>query len=267
MCQVKGDADGERAMKRRALILGAGAFALVVAIAAAPSFAEGTACGNETTVIPDGRITESSFTGSTTFWYIVATRVGHSYCAEWKNTSGAAADDPGTVSAFTACGTPFASTRDAHDIDPKDSFNTERWCWTATATAHRFSVQRTAGSTIPYSFLASDTTLFSPAWSTNGVYDTFYSFQNTTGATINGTLTLFDTTGAQLTSFPLTINANQTTSTNTAALVVTRNKTGTARFSHNGPAGAILAEAAIASFAISPPYVQTVKFSAVRDVR
>jgi len=39
------------------------------------------------------------------------------------------------------------------------------------------------------------------------------------------------------------------------------------RFTHDGPPGAIIAEAAIANFSISPAYVQPVKFQAMREGR
>ncbi len=125
-----------------------------------------------------------------------------------------------------------------------------------------------AGPTVPFSFRWADTTLFSPAWSTNGAFDTFYSFQNTTNGTVTGTLTLRDTAGATVATFiNLSIPVGQTLSTNTSALVVTRNRTGTAKFTHDGPPGALLATAAIANFNISPAYVQPVKFQAVRESR
>jgi hypothetical protein len=63
------------------------------------------------------------------------------------------------------------------------------------------------------------------------------------------------------------IAAGQTASTNTAALGIGPNQTGTARFTHDGPPGAVLAEAAIANFSTTPAYVQPVKFQAVRDAR
>jgi len=120
---------------------------------------------------------------------------------------------------------------------------------------------------ISFSFSWSDTTLFSPAWSDNGTFDTYYSFQNTTGATLHGTLTLLDQTGAVVMTSNLPIPVGQTASTNTAALGIGRNRTGTARFTHDGPPGAVIAEAAIANFSISPAYVQPVKFLAVREAR
>jgi hypothetical protein len=38
-------------------------------------------------------------------------------------------------------------------------------------------------------------------------------------------------------------------------------------FTHNGPPGSFVVEAAIANFTISPAYVQPVKFQAVRQAR
>jgi hypothetical protein len=109
--------------------------------------------------------------------------------------------------------------------------------------------------------------MFSPAWSDNGTFDTFYSFQNTTGATLHGTLTLLNPAGTVVTTSTLTIAPGQTASTNTLALGIARNQTGTARFTHDGPPGAIVAEAAIANFAISPAYVQPIKFQAMREAK
>jgi hypothetical protein len=109
--------------------------------------------------------------------------------------------------------------------------------------------------------------MYSPAWSTNGAFNTYYSFQNTTGEALNGKLTLVDTAGAVLSTFNLAIPAGQPVSTNTQALGVTRNRTGTAKFTHDGPPGAVLAEAAIANFSLNPAYVQPVKFQPVREAR
>ena len=51
------------------------------------------------------------------------------------------------------------------------------------------------------------------------------------------------------------------------AVYVFRNRTGTAKLSHDGPPGAVLAEGVIANFSTNPAYVQPVKFQAVRDGR
>ena len=58
-----------------------------------------------------------------------------------------------------------------------------------------------------------------------------------------------------------------TMATNTAALGLPRNQTGTARFIHDGPPGAMTLEAAIANFTLNPAYIQPVRFQSVRESR
>lgn len=253
-------------MKRRVMaILGMVVFPVLPAMVRA----EGTVCASPTVITPDGRITQSTFpAGPTTFWFRVQTRVGNSYCVEFKNSSGAAPDSPGTVAAFDALCTPFAGTiRDAAGIDPVDSVNTNRLCWTATDGEHNFSVARPAGAAIAYTFSAADTTMFSPGWSTNGTYATYYSFFNTTNATISGTLTLTTIAGASAGTTAFAIPPGRTNGTNTVDLMTPANSVGTAKFTHDGPPGAILVECDIANFALATPYIQPIKFEAPRQSR
>jgi hypothetical protein len=123
-----------------------------------------------------------------------------------------------------------------------------------------------SANAIDFFYSVSDTTLYSAAWSTNGTYNTFYSLLNTTNDTCTGTLTLFSTVGGDVTSVPLSIPAGATASTNTQSLGTPRNSGGSARFTHDCPPGAFLAEAAIANFTIAPtPYFQFVHFQATRE--
>jgi hypothetical protein len=135
-----------------------------------------------------------------------------------------------------------------------------------TTTFYQYAVTNTGAGVAQFTFSVSDTTQFSPAWSTNGSFDTFYSFHNTSSATITGTLTLRNTAGTVVDTAALTIPAGGTASTNTAALATPRNTTGTASLTHDGPAGAIQTEAAIANFTLATPYVQIVKFAPTREV-
>jgi len=228
--------------------------------------AEGTTCANPTVIVPDGRITTSSIAAGGIFFFRITSRVGSSYSAEFHNVLGAAVQTPGTLSVFSDPGTCAAAvtTTNAAGTDPGD-LNGNRVTFTATTTGTVFSLNNTSGGTLTYSFTVSDTTMFSPGWSTNGTYDSFYSFLNTTGATLTGTLTLYNTLGTQVGMTNFTINSNSTASTNTSALATVRNTTGTAKFTHNGPPGAILAEAAIANFTLSTPYFQGVKFQPARE--
>jgi uncharacterized repeat protein (TIGR01451 family) len=230
-------------------------------------------CFNETVVVPDGRLTTSTIAAGATAWFAASVNIGNWYSLEFKNTSGTSTP-PGTLTLFRGddgCRLmTSAAPADTSGIDPAGAGGITRVSFGAsgTQTFFRARLVNSSPSSIPFSFGWSDTTMYSPAWSTNGSFDTFYSFQNTTGTSRVGTLTLLDATGGVVSViFPVTIPAGQTASLNTASLGVPRNRTGTARFTHNGPPGAVAAEAAIANFSISPAYVQPVKFQAAREAR
>ena len=249
-------------MSKSRLTLIVAAFLFLPAVAGA----EGTTCANPTVIVPDGRLTTSTIPAGSTFVFAITSRVGSSYSVEFHNTLGPALQTPGTLTVYSAvaCSTPIATT-DTKAIDPAD-LNGSRVSFTATTPLTFFSLANGSGNPISYSFTVSETTMFSAAWSTNGAYDTFYSFLNTTAGTVNGTLTLYTVAGAQVATNSFTINPNSTASVNTSGLAAPRNATGTAKFSHSGPPGAILAECAIANFSITPtPYIQIVKFAPTRE--
>jgi len=230
-------------------------------------------CFGEKVVVPDGRLTSSTIANGATAWFAATVKIGNWYSLEFKNTTGSNTP-PGTLTLYRGddgCSlTTTAAPADTSAIDPAGTGGITRVSFGAsgTQTFFRARLVNSSGSTIPFTFSWSDTTMYSPAWSTNGSFDTFYSFQNTTGASRVGTLTLRDTTGAVVSViFPVTVPAGQTASMNTTSLGVVRNRTGTATFTHNGPPGAILVEASIANFSINPAYVQPVKFQTVREAR
>jgi hypothetical protein len=226
-------------------------------------------CDPAIVIVPDGRVASDTIAGGATRWFAASVRIGNSYTVEFKNTSGNATP-PGALTVFSGdngCGTSTLATRDTTAIEPPGALGAIRRSFVATGTAtfFRARLENSSGGAIPISFSWSDTTMFSPAWSHTGGFNTFYSFQNTTGAAIDGTLTLRNGSGTVVATLAVSIPAGQSASTNTTALGVTGSQTGTARFVHNGPPGAVLAEAAIARFSSSPAYVQPVKFQAVRE--
>jgi uncharacterized repeat protein (TIGR01451 family) len=227
------------------------------------------ACGSELVVVPDGRLARIIVPAGATVWIGARVRIGNSYSVELESTTGTV--PPGTLTVFSgddACGgTSTLATTDTAAADPAGSGGAVRRSFTATGTLTDFRarLENSAGGPVTVGVSWSDTTMFSPAWSDFGSFDTFYSFQNTTGETRHGTLTLLSPAGAEVGTSNLTIAAGQTASTNTQAMGIARNQVGTARFTHDGPPGAILAEAAIANFSISPAYVQPVKLQAMRE--
>lgn len=227
-------------------------------------------CSAPLIVVPDGRLTQAVIPAGGTLWLAATLKMGSSYSVELTNTTGTGGP-PGTLTMFAGddgCG-PSSSLApaDTSGIDPGANPAAVRVSFTASGTFALFHarLQNPSASPITFTFGWSDTTMYSAAWSTTGSFDTFYSFQNTTGATLSGTLSLFDPTGGLVSAFPISVPAGRTTATNTSALGVGRNQVGTARFTHNGPPGALAAEAAIANFAISPAYVQPVKFMPARE--
>ena len=229
-------------------------------------------CVSQMVVVPDGRLTQSTIGAGAQAWFAASLRIGNSYSVEFKNRSGDSTA-PGTLTLYSGddgcSGITTMTPRDTTAIDPGAGLASRRLSFTATGTGTLFRamLDNTGGPLIPLSFTWSDTTLFSPAWSTNGNYNTYYSLQNTTGLAIGGTLTLRDAAGVVVTISNVSIPAGQTVSTNTASLSTVRNRTGTAKFTHNGPPGAVIVEAAIANFSSNPAYVQPVKFEAVREAK
>lgn len=204
-------------------------------------------CFGETVVVPDGRLTASTIGAGATTWFAASLKVGSSYSLEFKNATGSGTP-PGVLTVFSgddACsGVSTLATNDTAGTDPAGTPGTARVSFTATGGGELFPGE--AGQRI-------------------GIDDPVYV--RAVSASLSGTLTLLDTTGSVLATFNIMVPAGQTAGTNTAALGVTRNRTGTARFTHDGPPGALVIEAAIANFSISPPYVQPVKFEAVREAR
>jgi uncharacterized repeat protein (TIGR01451 family) len=224
-----------------------------------------------TTLVPDGRTVTNSLGAGASQGYLIPVHILSSYSIQATNDLGGTGGP--TVTIFTGdegcAATSNLVQPNTAAIEPKVAASTTRRSFTATPTDPNYRVKITngGGSTLNYSLRMAETTLYSPAWSTNQTFDTYYSFQNTTSAVITGTLTMRDTTGAVVKSQPVTVQPGRTTSFNTSvqSMGVARTKTGTAQLSHNGPPGAILAQCNIANFTTTPAYVQSVKFTTVRE--
>ena len=229
-------------------------------------------CASPVVVVPDGRLISGRLPAGATGWFGTAVSPEHSYSVEFK-AAAVSAVLPGNMTVFAGGdGCDANSTlapRDTTAIDPTLLLGGSRAALTLTGTSPLFRTRlvNDGNADATYTFSVAETTMFSPAWSTGGAFDTFYSFENTTGASVAGTLTLFDIAGTPLPPLILDIPAGHTASTSTSALGIVRGRTGSARLTHDGPPGAILAAAAIANLMTSPAYVQPVRFRAVRETR
>ncbi len=228
-------------------------------------------CGSQVAVVPDGRVSSLGVGAGAKQWLLFGTTPGRSYSLEVRDRLGIAR--PISASLFRGddgCGgTSSASFRDTTSIDPAASGSVARLALTASGIEpdYRLRLTNTSASPIDYEFSVSETTLYSAAWTTNSSYSTYYSIQNTTNATITATITLTKIDGTSVGSTTLSVPSGATGATNTVSLGMPRNETGTARLTHDGPPGALVAEAAIANFGLTPAYVQPIKFTAVREVR
>jgi hypothetical protein len=255
--------------KRVALAVAMGVLALLPSVV----LAEGTSCGLPTYVIPDGRIVTSTIPAGTTYYLYYlnngAATGTRSYSLEVRNSTNIW-NQGFTVTAFSDIGVcaSVLTTTDTTTNDPEQhSSSGKRLSFLHNNPGVEFSIANTSGVPLTYEFSIVETTMFGAAWSTISNYNTYYAFANTTGVMITGTLTLTTTTGAAAGSTPITISANNAAFTNTVALATPRGVTGVARFTHNGPPGSVLIEADVADFTLTPPYIQPVKFQALRDSR
>lgn len=255
------------------------AVTLAVLLSPVMAKAEGITCGNPNVVNPDGRVIEGTIPNGATYYFFWGVVTGRSYSVEallpFVPFSNGSIVLNMSVGVQADCPQATATVTDSRIVEPILGYTT------AASNANRRAsavvtavtsgpylyalVNNATGSTQTYNFRVADTTQFSPAWTTNSTYNTFYSLFNTTSSTCTGTLTLSSLAGAVITTAPLSITAGATTSTNTQALGTTRDMTGTAKLTHNCPPGAILAEAAIANFSFATPYFQFVHFQPTRE--
>jgi hypothetical protein len=224
------------------------------------------------TFVPDGRPAQGTIVAGTTLWFAIPTTIGNSYSVEVKNTTGTGVTLALTI--FKGDDTCSAGstlvTRDTSGVNPGHGSNGVRLAFSASGNnpVHKVRLVNASGVGVSYSVGVSDTTMFSPAWTTNGTFDTYWSFQNTTNAANTGQLTLFDLNGVLVQSLAVgPIPANAIFGTNTVALGVVRNRVGNVRFTHDGPPGAVVIKANQANFATSPPFIELVPFEAKRQIR
>lgn len=199
---------------------------------------------------------------------------GHSYSLD-----AVAADNAlpaGWVNTCCSCPTSdMAGVTNTLGTDPADPSGAHvRKSFTATAnTYYAFDVSNSTKAIVSIS----ETSLFSPQWTTFSGYITSWSFSNTTSAPIHGTLTLNDfSSGSQVAQVPVNSATGGVADngilpgktaflyTYSAGINIAANMAGSAMFTHDGPPGAILA----GSFTQSPGGILLpVKFEPIRQIR
>ena len=113
-----------------------------------------------------------------------------------------------------------------------------------------------------------ETTLFNPLWSTFGVFETFYRFQNSTNASCNVTLRMVNDAGTQVANPSFAIPANSTAPTRTTGptdLNLANDQAGQAIITHNCPPGAIQLDGFLGRFDLAAPVVLPIKIQTARQ--
>ena len=247
----------ERHTMTHRLLLAVVFFALIVATCSL-LHAESSDCSAPVLIIPDGRLTQSSFTQNSTFWYGIYAVAGHSYAVEFEppadNYSGAshAMFLPlavyGPNDALAGCrGTSSVQVTTNSGSAPtilKNGYGAGRRVSFTAATPGLYLVAvTTSGLAGNYTFRAVDTTLVNVDWSTGGGFDNEWMFHNVSDMPITGVLTVYDfgnnvvsTAGTYIPPGSGVMRYSYSFDLN-----LPRNRTGNAVFSHNGPPNSIMA--------------------------
>jgi hypothetical protein len=227
--------------------------------------AESPDCSAPVIVVPDGRITQSTFLQGATYWFGIYAQAGRSYSVEFvpstDNYLSTAKVQIATLSVFGpsdnlyAChGTSSVAVTQNSGYAPvilKGSNGAgRRVSFIAASTGLHVIAAPNAGGTGTYTFRAVETSMFNLRWSTCGGYTDQWGFLNTTDMPVTGTFTLFDGNNNAIASAQVTIppQAEVIRTSNPGDLNVPAKQQGFAVFSHNGPPDAVVADA----YMISP---------------
>jgi hypothetical protein len=224
--------------------------------------AESTDCGSPAVIIPDGRLSLSTFPQMTTFWYALFTQAGHSYSVEFEppsdNYIGTTKVQFATIAVFgpddylAGCrgvssvdvtqNSAYAPTisKGGNGVGRRISFVAQRsglYLISATNVSN-------AGS---YSFRAVDTTLVNMRWSTSNGFGAQWGFLNRSDMPVTGTFTIYDTGGYPIIAVKFVVPAGGKVFRRSYSddLNLPSGARGYTVFSHNGAPGAILADAAL----------------------
>jgi len=238
-----------------------------------------TATAGPTIVPADGRIVDFDFvtqSGGINYYETTLT-ANHSYSIEVREDYDDVSGTPVTVALYpnNACsGSPLAAGsattgyRDTSAIDPALPLNSFRGS-VIPAASGVYSIKVTNPDAIGHyiSVSVQETTLYSAFFSRNDPGETYYTFTNTTTASITGVITL-TTGGSSPVAYPqnVTIPASGSVGTVTSAFPAALNgQGGNARFAHDGPGGSVQLRAIVANF--STGYLEPIAFVALKDKR
>jgi hypothetical protein len=247
----------------------------LVAILAPWALAESTDCSTPVIIIPDGRITQSSFPQAISYWYGVYALAQHSYSVEFEPP---ADNYPNNSHPRFAPITVFSPTDFLQNcrgnasvaVTPNGSYaptiasnsngTGRRISFTAQYSGLYLMQVTNSMGTGTYTFRAIDTTLVNVRWNTMG-NDVQWILMNVSDMPITGTMTLNDMNGQIVSTTQVSIprGGRVSRTTGPSDLNLARGLAGSAIFSHNGPPNSVIAEA----FLLTPVGPVAEKFDAV----
>jgi hypothetical protein len=212
----------------------------------------GISCGSDPILPTDGTTIQDFVDVSSTSFYMVHLKGGHSYSAEVYDPVDATISASAQLQLWnTGCGTQLP-TSDVASLDPdlSGSFADRiSWIQSGDADAVLEVINPDSTNSYVYNVRIVDTTLHNPRWSTIAGYHTQYAFVNNTETSITGTLTVYDSSGNVVTSN--TGVAVPAGAENFVSVTNPTNQFGFATFAFVGPAGAITADAYLVNPAIN----------------
>ena len=240
------------------------------------AFGESTDCGVPARAVSDGRITESTFAQSTTYWYGVYTQTGHSYSVEFEPSVDNFTNNPGAQFGAVGVFGPTDTLQGCHGtssvaVTQNSAYSPailkngngagRRISFTASKTGLYLVYATNVSGAGRYSFRILDTTLFNPRWSTWAGRDNQWGFLNLSDMPVTGTLSIYDSNNKLVISVQFTVAAGGelVRGSSSSDLNLPRNASGYAIYSHNGPPGAIIADAYI----LAPTFTVYTKFEGI----
>ena len=241
----------------------------VTLFAAVGAFSEATDCFNPNLVQADNRMVTSQFAGSSnnnnpTYWYAFYGQAGHSYSVEFVATTDNERNQTSIVfgnlavwgpndisglqqnSCYGSSSVAFYATQAYSPTLSKGKYGMgQRISFSAAASGLNMLSISNSGAQGTYSYRFTDTTLFNARWSTWTGFDTSWGFTNMSDMPITGTLSIYNATNQLIAAVSVSVPANQQVfrATYPTSLNLPRNSAGYATFAHNGPPGAIVADA------------------------
>lgn len=242
-------------MKRRFSHVSEGLALTVVLLLYCPRLqATSTVCSGAVTLRPDGMEVTRTFTANNQDrWFQFTAKANRSYAALAENISDSdLMDIVFWDTPLVGCGggmVPGIFTGVlVEPIGAIQSLSEGAAQWAFINNADReifFRFSNGTGTGGSFRVRLVETTMFSPRWSTFGGFFTSWGFHNTTNATIMGTLRVINSAGTEVANVTFDIPPGQVVFRDTRAtnLNLAANQAGNAIFTHNGPPGAIQADA------------------------